>query len=63
MERREERKVKTSKEEAKIDVMRNEASNEGENKALWRDINEEREGRIKNEWRNEGRNKCGREGR
>ena len=34
MERREERKVKTSKEEAKIDMMRNEASNEGENKAL-----------------------------
>ena len=34
MKRREERKVKTSKEEAKIDVMRKEAGNEGENKAL-----------------------------
>ena len=34
MERREERKVKTSKEEAEIDVMRKEASNEGGNKAM-----------------------------
>ena len=34
MERRVERKVKTSKEEAKIDVMRKKASNEGENKAM-----------------------------
>ena len=32
--RREERKVETSKEEAEIDVMRKEASNEGENKAM-----------------------------